>query len=113
MSRDEHLGLLLPPRVKQTLESAKRNPTRHTLHTFLFWFRRHERDVKALRAKVDARVDKRREEYYSRGLSPDHKGFITTTMSDNMELLYRLECGIAAAVEEYKVLKAKVEGHGT
>ena len=112
MSRYHEVKHSLPPRVQQTLERAMREPTRHNLHIFSFWFRRHERQVQELRAKVDVRIDRRREVYYRRGLSPDHKGFITPDLSEHLELLYRLECGVAAVVEEYKVLKAKVESHG-
>ena len=112
MSNYQEVKHSLPPNVQKTLENAKRLQTRESLHTFRYWLRRHERQVQELRTKVDARIDRRREVYYRRGLSPDHKGFITPDLSEHLELLYRLECGVAAAVEEYKALKAKVESHG-
>jgi len=113
MSRYDEVKHLLPPRVQQALENARHEPTRERLNGFSYQLRMHERDVRVLRDRVDARVDRRRQEYARRGLTPDHRGFVTTTMREELELLHKLECGIAAAVEEYKVLKAKVEGHGT
>ncbi|WP_334178821.1 hypothetical protein [Pseudoxanthomonas sp.] len=113
MSRYNEVKHLLPPRVQQALENAQQDTTRERLNGFCYQLRMHERDVRILRDKVDARVDRRRHEYAMRGLTPDHRGFVTPTMRQELELLHKLECGIGAAVEEYKVLKAKVEGHGS
>ena len=112
MSRYHEVKHLLPPKVQQALENAMREPMQRTLNVFSFWFRKHERDVRILRDKVDARVDRRRAEYARRGLTPDHRGFVTSTMREELELLHKLECGIGAAVEEFKALKAMVESHG-
>lgn len=113
MSRYDDVKHFLPPKVQQALENAQQDTTRERLNGFSYHLRMHERDVRTLRDKVDARVDRRRQEYAKRGLTPDHRGFVTPTMRQELELLHKLECGIGAAVEEYKALKAKVEGHGT
>lgn len=112
MSRYDEVSHLLPARVQQALTNAKQDPTQGRLNGLRHQLRMHERDVRVLRAKVDAKVDRRRLEYARRGLTPDHRGFITPTMREEMQLLYSLECGVAAVVEEYKALKAKVESHG-
>lgn len=112
MSRYEELKHLIPPRLQLVIQNAKRFPDQRTVNVALYWYRRHERDVRDQRAKVDARIAKRTAEYQARGQNPQSLGFVTTAMRENLELLYSLESGLAAALAEIQALQEKVGSHG-
>ncbi len=108
----EQSSHLMPPRLRLVIDNAFKTPNRISAATVRFWLRRFEADARAVRGRVDARINKRRALYARRGVGIDSKGFITDDMRTELELAHTLDCGIEVARQAYQEILKLVDSDG-
>src|SRR5690606_14342791 len=90
----------LPQRIRELVERAGREKTKSAATSARFYLRRHERDVREIRAKVDSRIDRLRALYYQNGLPVKRGNWSPGHLRHEPVLVHKRETSIEAAWDE-------------
>jgi len=92
----------LPQRIRNMVERAARERTAMAANAARFHLRKHQREVRVIRAKVDSRIDRLRAIYYEQGLPVQRGSWPPEDLREELDMVHKLEAGIEAAWNELR-----------